>query len=102
MPANNASQYKLEGFLEWMEIWEKNEPISAVSDQRRIAVLDWIMSRYSDPYAGARREPVAENYWFAKIPWTLHDGQVVVCNFWIYEAERRVVCDQIGTLGWPV
>jgi hypothetical protein len=98
---SEATPYKLEGFIEWMEIWEKNEPISAISGQRRIAVLDWIMSRYSDPYAGARREPVAENYWSAKIPWTLHDGQMVVCCFWVYEETRRVVCDQLTTLGLP-
>lgn len=102
MASSDASPYKLEGFIEWMEIWEKNEPISAISDQRRIAVLEWIMSRFNDPYAGARRESVGDNYWFAKIPWTFHDGQVVVCAFWIYEDSRRVVCDQLGTLSWPV
>jgi hypothetical protein len=99
---SDASGWKLEGFTEWMELWEKNEPISAVSTQRRIAVIDWILSRHSDPYAGARREPPAENYWFAKIPGTLHDDQIVVCSFWIHEEGRRVVCDLLSTLSLPV
>lgn len=85
-----------------MEIWEKNEPISAISGDRRYAVLDWMISRGTDPYAGARREDVAENYWLAKIPQTFHDGQMVVCTFYVYEETRTVRCDMLVTLSLPV
>lgn len=102
MANSDSSGYTLQGFKEWLEIWEKNEPISAVSTDRRIAVLDWIISRGGDPYAGARRETGAPNQWLAKIPRTLHDGQMVVCVFYIYEATKTVRCDMLVTLGLPI
>jgi hypothetical protein len=97
-----ASSWKLEGFTEWLEIWEKNEPASAVHDGLRRTVIAWIMNRHSDPYQGARRQEGFENYWFGEIPGTYHDGQVVVCSYWIEERTRTVRCDQLGTLSWPV
>lgn len=99
---SDSSGYTLQGFQEWMEIWEKNEPSSAVSTSRRIAVLEWMVSRGADPYAGARREHGAPNQWLAKIPGTLHDGHMVVCTFYIYEATKTVRCDMLTTLGLPI
>ena len=102
MANSDSTGYTLQGFIEWVEIWEKNEPMSAVSTELRYAVLDWIISRGTDPYAGASRETVAPNYWFAKVPQTFHDGQMVVCAFYVYEETRTVRCDLISTLSLPV
>lgn len=102
MASSDSSGYTLQGFKEWMEIWEKNEPISAVSTDRRIAVLAWMVSRGADPYAGARREDVAPNCWLAKIPGTFHGGQMVVCTYFIYEETRTVRCDMLTTLALPI
>lgn len=101
MASKDTSEYKLLGFKEWLEIWEKNEPLSAISGDRRVAVLNWMLSRGTDPYAGARRESVAPNCWSAKIPGTVHNGQVVVCTYFIYEATGTVRCDMLVTLGLP-
>ena len=102
MANSDPSGYTLQGFKEWMEIWEKNEPSSAVSADRRIAVLDWMVSRGADPYAGARRESGAPNQYLAKIPGTFHGGQVVVCTFYVYEETRTVRCDMLTTLSPPI
>lgn len=98
----DGTEWKLEGFLDRVELWEKNEPASAAIDTVRLAVLDWIMSRYVDPYQGVRREPGFDNFWFGPIPGTEHDGQVVCCSYWIQEATRTVRCDLIQTLSSPV
>lgn len=102
MANSDPSGYTLKGFKEWLEIWEKTEPSSAVSTDLRIAVLDWIISRGGDPYAGARRENGAPNQWLAKIPRTFHGGQWVVCTFYIYEETKTVRCDMLTTLSPPI
>lgn len=98
----DGAGWSLENFTECLEIWEKNEPSSAVHNDLRLIVIDWIMGRHSDPYKGVRREPGFDNLWFSSIPNTQHDGQVVCCAYWIFEATHTVKCDSIGTLSMPV
>lgn len=98
----SAPEWKLDGFLERLELWEKNEPVSAVDGDIRLVVAAWIMSRCTDPYKGARREEVADNYWFSPVPGTEHDGQIVCCSYWVEESTRTIRCDLFATLSLPV
>ncbi len=98
----NAAGWKLEGFLERLELWEKNEPVSAVDGHRRLIVALWIMDRAADPYAGVERGEGFDNYWFGPIPGTEHDGQIVCCSYWVEESSRTVRCDLFSTLSLPI
>lgn len=100
--ASGAGEWKLEGFLEWLEIWEKNEPVSAVDGDRRLIVAAWIMDRCADPYDGVRRDPHMPNLWFGGIPGTEHDGQIVCCSYWVDQSTRTISCDIISTLSLPI
>lgn len=95
-------EWLLDQFDVALAIWERNEPASAAYSHVRRAVKGWIDSRVDGPYKGARRERESDNLWFAEIPGTRHDGQTVVCSFWIREKIHTVVCNQINTLNWPV
>ncbi|TDD17857.1 hypothetical protein E1294_26530 [Nonomuraea diastatica] len=92
--------WKLEGFIERLNLWEETEPSSAALGDVCLAVTRWIMNRYEDPYEGARRE--SNNLWFAAIPGTCHGWQVVCCSYWIEESTRTVRCNLISTLSRPV
>jgi len=95
-------EWQLIGFDEWLEIWELNEPASGALDALRFVVISWILSRGDDPYKDAQPDPAAPGLWFAEIPGSYHDGQVVVCTYWIEETTHTVRCIMLGTLSWPV
>lgn len=92
--------WSLIGFTEAMETWERNEPASGVLDGIRSTVLNWIMSLHDNPRQGAKCDD--QGIWFAEIPRTLHDGQVVCCTYLIDEGTRTVQCCILNTLSWPV
>ncbi|NUW31468.1 hypothetical protein HTZ77_08525 [Nonomuraea sp. SMC257] len=98
----DRADWELAEFVERLDLWEKTEPASAALADVCLAVTRWIMNRCEDPYRGAERQDDFDNLWFAAIPGTLHDGQVVCCSYWIEETTRTVRCDLISTLTWPV
>lgn len=98
--ASGGTGWTLVGFLERFELWEKHEKTPG---DLSLIVADWILSRHTDPYRGARREPGFDNLWFAPIPNTLHgDGLVVACSYWIIERNSEVRCNLFGSLHWPI
>lgn len=68
----------------------------------RYIVTEWILTRFSDPYQGVRREPGFPNLWFGAVPESARAGRVVVCSYWLVESERRVSCNSFGTLRLPL
>jgi hypothetical protein len=95
-----APLWKLEGFLDRLDTWEK---IESPSDDLRLIVTAWIMTRYDDPYQGVRRESGFPNLWFGVVPHSDDGaGNVVVCAFWIEESRRTVRCDSFATLSLPL
>jgi hypothetical protein len=92
--------WKPEGFVERFDAWvELEEP----TDDIRLFVMAWIMSRFDDPYQDGRREQGFPNLWYAVVPGSDDGrGHVVVCSYWIEESTRTVRCDNFGTLSWPV
>jgi hypothetical protein len=101
-PVPESTAYKLGNLRTALDIWELNEPASAAIEHIRVAVVDWALDRHTDPYQGARRVEGIDNLWFSKIPKTLHDRQVVVCQFWIEETTRTVRFDMFQTLSLPI
>ena len=92
--------WQLEGFLERLDIWEE---LFSPSDDLRLIVTSWVMTRFDDPYQGVRREPQFGNLWFGVVPDTEDDdGSVVTCAYWIEEARGVVRCDSFATLTPPV
>lgn len=72
------------------------------SQDLRLVVTDWLLSRFDDPYQGVRREEGFENLWYATVPGSLHgDTQAVLCAYWIQERQHTVVCESIATLSLP-
>ncbi|MBE1492371.1 hypothetical protein [Plantactinospora soyae] len=59
-----------------------------------------------DPYEGAQREPGFPDLWSVRIRGTAVGQRasftMVLCSFWINEAEHRVACDNFATLGYPL
>jgi hypothetical protein len=91
--------WKLEGFLECFDAWADRE---SPSDDLRVFVTAWIMSRFDDPYRGVRREPGFDNLWFGVVPMSRNDsGAVVTCAYWIEESQHTVRCDSFATLNPP-
>ena len=99
---NSRPGWQLVGFNERLELWELNEPGSAVLDDMGFIVARWIMSLADDPYKGVDRDPDMPNLWFGHIPGTYHKGQVVCCSYWIEEQTHTVRCNMFTTLSWPV
>jgi hypothetical protein len=91
--------YELQNFLQKLDEWGDWEDADT---DLRIAVLDWMFRVREDPYSGARRETNFPNLWFARIPGTARDWEVVVCSYWIAESEHVVRCDNFATLNFPV
>jgi len=92
--------WRLEGFLERLDIWAELE---APSDNLRILVTSWILTRFDDPYQGVRREPRFANFWFGVIPRSRDSrGTVVTCAYWIEESRRTVRCDSFVSLNLPL
>ena len=89
----------LDEFLPRLHLWIETEQ----PDDRLVNVVrEWIITRYDDPYRGARRADVAENLWFAVVPDTLRQGRVTACSFWIYERDHIVRCDAFASLSLPI
>jgi hypothetical protein len=99
MPSKDEPGWKLEGFLDRLDAWADQE---SPSDDLKLLVTAWIMSRYDDPYLGMRREPDFPNLWFGSVPDTEIAGTVVVCTYWIEESTRTVRCDGFATLNLPL
>lgn len=100
MSSPRAGDWKLVGFAERLDLWEKNEETPG---DLMLIVADWITNLATDPYKGARREAGHDNLWFAPIPNTRHgDGLIACCSYWIFEASHEVRCDLVSSLHWPV
>jgi len=92
--------WKLEGFLERLDAWAQ---LKSPSDDLRVIVTAWILSRYDDPYQGVRRERSFPNLWFGAVPESRHGSEwVVACAYWIEESSRTVRCDSFATLSLPL
>jgi hypothetical protein len=92
--------WRLENFLECLDRWSEQEN---ASDDLRLVVTAWILSRFDDPYQRVRREPDFDNLWFGPVPGTLDaTGRVIACGYWISETTSVVRCDSIATLGYPL
>lgn len=86
----------LEAFDEWIDL-------EAPASDLRVSVLDWIFTRAEQPYEGVRRQEGFDNLWFGAVPGTVDSSaRVVVCSYWIQEAEHRVRCDRFATLRYPI
>ena len=72
------------------------------SDDLRLIVTAWAVTRFDDPYQGMRRELSFDNLWYGTVPGT-YDGHstVVCCSYWILEASHTVRCNQFATLSLP-
>lgn len=92
--------WTLQDFLLRFDQWADQE---SPSDDLRLEVIAWILSRAEDPYQGVRRESGFDNLWYGSIPSTHHDrDQVVVCAYWIHEQSRTVRCERFGSLSLPI
>lgn len=94
-----ARLWDLDRFPERFTMWrdlERPEPAVAA------VVEEWIPTRKLDPRRGARLEREEDNFYFAQIPGTACGGAIVVCSYWIVEADHLVRCDLFGTLSLPV
>jgi hypothetical protein len=97
---NSAQGWTLAAFLHHLDMWTKQEQ---PSDDLRLRVTAWIMTRYDNPYQGVQREPGFDNLWFGAIPGSIHSSdRVVACSYWIYESTRTVSCNSISTLSLPL
>jgi hypothetical protein len=97
--ASEPERWQLENFLDHLDTWiDREQP----SDDLRLVVTAWILTRYDDPYQGVQREPVFDNLWFGEIPRTRHGvGVAVACSYWIYASRGVVRCNSIATLPLP-
>jgi hypothetical protein len=92
--------WALENLESCLDAWiELEQP----SDDLRILVTAWVLTRFDDPYADVRREPSFDNLWFGAVPGSVHgQGCVVVCSYWVHEGQRTVRCDSVATLNLPI
>lgn len=100
MPDANSG-WELEGFFERIDAWEEIQDPATVPDLR-YHIFNWLLGRAEDPYQGVARQPGFDNLWQGFIPRTHHRKCVVVGSYFIFERDRRIVCNSIATLGWPV
>jgi hypothetical protein len=90
MPPDSENRWRLDGFLERLDLWiETKSP----EDDLRLQVTAWIYTRFNDPYEGVRREAGFPNLWFGVIPGARNGSDVVVCSYWIEERTHRLRCD---------
>jgi hypothetical protein len=99
MPSKDELGWKLEGFLDRLDVWAERE---SASDDLKLLVTAWVMSRHDNPYQGMRRERGFPNLWFGPVPQTEVGGTVVVCAYWIEESTGTVRCDSFATLNLPL
>jgi hypothetical protein len=97
--ATEPGPWRLENFLDHLDTWiEREQP----SDDLRLTITAWLLTRFDDPYQGVQREPGFENLWFGEIPRTRHgEGMAVACSYWIYASKGVVRCNSIATLPLP-
>jgi hypothetical protein len=92
--------WQLEGFLDRLDCWVDRE---SPTDDLRVLVTAWILSRSDTPYQGVRRADGFENLWYGPVPDSADGkGQVVVCAHWVKELTRTVTCDSFATLSLPL
>jgi hypothetical protein len=97
---SDRPDWRLEGFLDRLDAWVEQE---SPSDDTRLLVTAWIMTRYGDPYQGVRREKGFPNLWFGAVPDTEDGtGNTVACAYWIEESTRTVRRDSFATLSLPL
>lgn len=95
---DGRSVWKLEEFLEHLDIWIRNEqPDQDLTNH----VTAWVISRGDTPYVGVRREPGFGNLWYGQVPGSVHGVRVVTCSYWILERQGVVRCNSIATLSLP-
>ncbi len=93
------AEWRLDRREEHLERWRRiDDPGPAVDE----AVRRWMNTRRRDPYQGARRETAVDNLWWVEVPGTAAHGRVVVCSFFIFEAERRVQFTSLTYVTQPV
>jgi hypothetical protein len=98
--SSGVRPWTLEKFLERFDSWVERE---SPTDDLRVIVMDWILTRDDDPYQGVRREEGIPNLWFGRVPNSYDgSGHVVVCSYWIKEVTRTVCCDNFGSLSLPL
>ena len=98
---SEPSFWKLERFGDHLERWiDQKRPHPAL----RKVVIDWTFARYDNPYEGGlRRDKNQPNFYWGRIPGTLHnEHDVVTCGYWIYEETRTVVCYGYASLSLPL
>ena len=88
--APGRGRWTLARFDDEFDLWvERARP----SDDIKVVVLDWVISRFDDPYSGAVREPNFDNLWRARIPETTNDAsELVYCVYFIRESQNVVTC----------
>lgn len=92
--------WRLDNFGLRFDAWAADQD---PGDELRRVVLEWVFTRYDDPYAGLRRMvDVGPNFWWGPVPGTIRNGAVVVCGYWIFEEDRSVRCDSFATLSLPL
>lgn len=92
--------WNLAAFEEHIELWIQQE---APTDDLRLTVANWLLSRIDDPYLGMRRETDGHsNLWFGMIPGTRHGHSAVCCSYLIFEQTGTVRCNSLATLSWPM
>jgi hypothetical protein len=102
--AKRKGGWNLTGFDEHLELWIQ---LSSPSDDLRVIVANWLLSRIDDPYQGMQREAEGHsnlghpNLWFGMIPGTRHGYQAVYCSYLIFEQTGTVRCNSVMTLHWP-
>lgn len=95
--------WRLKDFEERFDAWVA---LDDPSPDLRFVVAEWMLTRMEDPYESARREPEFPNLWSVRVRGSAvgrpGDIKVVLCSFWINEAEHSVVCDNFSVLSYPV
>lgn len=94
-----GSHWELRGFIEKLDEWIDLE---SPSDDVRLIVGEWLLSRLDDPHSGMRREEDIDDLWFGPIPHSQHQGAVVVCSYFVRQRTRTVTCDRFATLALPI
>lgn len=95
-----TDQWTLKRFDEYFDRWVS---IEDPSDDLRIIVLDWIMTRHENPHRGVKRQvEIDDNLWYGRIPDSGDGhGNVVVCSYRIEVLTSTLTCDSIATLPYP-
>jgi hypothetical protein len=94
-----AGGWNLSDFDEQLDLWQE---LAKPSDDVRLLVTAWVLSRIEDPYQGLRREPDGHpQLWFGMAPGSRRGYGAVYCSCLIFEQTGTVRCNSITTLSWP-